>query len=119
VLFGKHIDKIDVDSNKNIHTLPVILGTERALQVARALMIGFYITVVLEVALGVLSFWTLLVFLSIPRLRMVLKTFSEERPAEKPDGFPIWPLWYVAWAFSLTRVTGALFTVGLILAALF
>ncbi len=26
---------------------------------------------------------------------------------------PIWPLWYVAWAFILTRLAGVLFIAGL------
>ena len=30
VLFGKHIDKIDLDEEKRVHTLPVLLGEARA-----------------------------------------------------------------------------------------
>ena len=42
VLFGKHIDKIEADAAKGIHTLPVILGESRARRVAQALMIAYY-----------------------------------------------------------------------------
>lgn len=117
VLFGKHIDKLDADSAKGIRTLPVILGRERALVYARVLLISFYATVAALVGAGILGVWTLLVALSIPQLRETLEVFTEAPPAEPPPGYPIWPLWYVAWAFRLTRTAGALLVVGMALNA--
>jgi 4-hydroxybenzoate polyprenyltransferase len=32
---GKHVDKIEADTAKGIHTLPVILGRDRALALTR------------------------------------------------------------------------------------
>ncbi len=113
VLFGKHIDKHDADAAKGIHTLPVLLGSARARRVAQGLIVAFYATVVLEVATGVLSVWTLAVLASLPWAQRVLRIFTEPPPRQAPKNYPLWPLWYVAWAFGLTRRTGALFVAGL------
>ncbi len=45
VLMGKHIDKIPFDEPLGIHTLPVILGAERARVATLAMMVGFYVLV--------------------------------------------------------------------------
>jgi 1,4-dihydroxy-2-naphthoate octaprenyltransferase len=42
-----------------------------------------------------------------------LAVFRAPPPAKAPEGYPIWPLWYVAWAFRLARRAGSLFLVGL------
>jgi 1,4-dihydroxy-2-naphthoate octaprenyltransferase len=118
VLFGKHIDKIEADSAKGIRTLPVILGEERARWVAQALMIAFFALMALLVLGGTLGVWTLATFAALPRLRHVLRVFGEPRPAAAPSDFPIWPLWYVAWAFVLTRRAGGLFLLGLVATAI-
>lgn len=113
VLVGKHVDKLPADSAKGIRTLPVILGSARSLRLNRVLMVGFYVSIVALVLTGTLGVWTLLTLLSIPRLRETLAIYREPRPEQPPEGFPIWPLWYVAWAFRLTRSAGALLVVGM------
>ncbi len=118
VLVGKHVDKHDADSAKGIHTLPVVLGKDNALALTRALMIGFFVLVGALVVFGVLGVWTLACLGAIPQLRKVLKTFSEPRPENAPDDYPIWPLWYVAGAFLLTRSAGGLFVAGLVINAI-
>ncbi len=118
VLMGKHVDKLEADAAKGIHTLPVILGRERALFLTQQLLVSFFVFVVCLVLTGTLSVWTLLVFLSVPRLWRVLKVLSQPKPAEPPPNYPIWPLWYVSWCFLATRRAGALFVVGLILDAI-
>jgi len=114
VLIGKHVDKLDADSAKGIRTLPVILGRDRALALNRVLMAGYYVSVVVAVATGVLGVWTLVVLLSIPRLRETLAVYNAAPPDAAPPGYPIWPLWYVAWAFRLNRQAGALLVAGLL-----
>jgi 1,4-dihydroxy-2-naphthoate octaprenyltransferase len=115
VLMGKHIDKIEMDAQRGIWTVPVLLGFARARRLTQALMILFYSLVVSLVLTHVLSSWVLLSFLSLPRLRAVLHTFNQPRPVEPPEDYSIWPLWYVAWAFILTRPIGFFFLVGLAL----
>ena len=36
-------------------------------------------------------------------------------PNDPPDEYPLWPLWYVAWAFHFVKLAGLLFTLGLVL----
>ncbi|MCH2169161.1 prenyltransferase [Myxococcota bacterium] len=119
VLVGKHLDKLEADAAKNIRTLPVILGSERALFLNQALMLLFFVLVLVLVLDGTLGVACLLVFLAVPNLLKVLRVYSRPRPDTRPDGFPIWPLWYVAWAFSLTRLSGALFVLGLLIDAIY
>jgi 1,4-dihydroxy-2-naphthoate polyprenyltransferase len=115
VLIGKHVDKLEHDSRKGIHTLPVLLGSGSALALNRALMVSFYVIVVALVATGVLGAWVLLSLASLPLFAKVWKVYSKPRPAAPPPRYPIWPLWYVGAAFVLTRRAGALLVLGLIL----
>ncbi|NNL67470.1 MAG: prenyltransferase [Myxococcales bacterium] len=118
VLIGKHCDKFEADQAKGIKTLPVILGKERSLFLNQFLMWTFMALVGILVLLGTLPVFTLAAWLAIPRMLAVQKVFGEPRPSEKPENFPIWPLWYVAWAFLFTRFAGGLFIAGLLLGAI-
>ena len=115
VLIGKHVDKYEQDSAKGIHTLPVILGKRTSLRLNQALMIAFYPIVALLVLRGDLGWGVLLVAFAIPRLVQVLKAYDHPKPATAPEGFLIWPLWYVAIAFYHNRLAGGLFVLGLAL----
>jgi len=66
----------------------------------------------LRVAVGV---WALLVLGSLPLCAKVWGIYSKPRPVAPPPRYPIWPLWYVAAAFVLTRRAGALLVLGLLL----
>jgi 1,4-dihydroxy-2-naphthoate octaprenyltransferase len=114
VLIGKHVDKYEQDSAKGIRTLPVILGKQTSLRLNQALMIAFYPIVGLLVLRGDLGVGVLLVAFAIPRLVKVLKVYNEPKPATAPEGFLIWPLWYVAIAFYHNRLAGGLFVLGLL-----
>lgn len=118
VLVGKHCDKLEADAAKGIRTLPVILGRERSLFLNQILMASFFFLVTCLVLVGTLPVWTLAVWIAFPRMVAVWKVFDAPRPSERPEHFPIWPLWYVAWAFLFTRFAGALFVAGLVVAAL-
>jgi 1,4-dihydroxy-2-naphthoate octaprenyltransferase len=117
VLFGKHIDKLDADAARGIRTLPVLLGAERARFVAQALIVSTFVVVGLLVLTGTFGVWTLLTFGALPRAVRVLGVIGRPRPAEPPPGYPLWPLWYVSWAFLLTRLAGGLLALGLIATA--
>jgi 1,4-dihydroxy-2-naphthoate octaprenyltransferase len=119
VLIGKHIDKLDADAAKGIHTLPVLLGMERSLFLNQQLMVTYFVFVLSLVLVGSLGVWTLLTFLAVPRAWEVIRVYNKPRPEEPPADYPIWPLWYVAWAFTLTRRAGGLFVLGLIVDAIY
>jgi 1,4-dihydroxy-2-naphthoate octaprenyltransferase len=119
VLIGKHVDKFDADTAKGIMTLPVLLGRDRSLFLNQQLMVTYFVFVLSLVLVGTLGVWTLLTFAALPRMWEVIKVYNEPPPAEAPKGYPIWPLWYVAWAFTLTRRAGGLFVLGLIVNAFY
>jgi len=117
VLFGKHIDKIEADTRIGVHTLPVILGERRARLVAEGLMIAFYPIVLGAALVGWIGPWVALVVLGLPRLWAVLQVYARPAPASPPEGWRLWPLWYVSHAFVHTRRAGALLLLGLVLNA--
>lgn len=119
VLFGKHIDKIELDAAKNIHTLPVLLGEPLARRVNQVLMIGFFASIVGMVLAGTLGIFSLAVLIAVPRLIQVLGIYSRPKPDAPPENYPVWPLWFVSAAFVLTRSAGGLLALGLLLDAIF
>jgi 1,4-dihydroxy-2-naphthoate octaprenyltransferase len=115
VLIGKHVDKIEQDQAKGIRTLPVLLGHDVSLRLNQALMIAFYVVTLALVATHTIGIWVLLVIFSLPRLVRVLKMYNQPKPSAPPPNYPVWPLWYVAGAFYLNKLSGGLFILGLIL----
>jgi 1,4-dihydroxy-2-naphthoate octaprenyltransferase len=113
VLFGKHLDKLPADEEKGIRTLPVILGDARSRFTTQWLIGSFFALVPILVLTSSLGVWTLAVFIALPRSVKVMRVFGEPKPETPPENVPIWPLWYVAWAFILTRLAGVLFLGGL------
>jgi 1,4-dihydroxy-2-naphthoate octaprenyltransferase len=114
VLMGKHIDKIPWDARDGTNTLPVLLGERAARAVTQAMMVAFYVLVALLVGVGTFPIAALLVMLAVPKLVKIWPAFSQPKPSEPPQGFPIWPLWYAALAFVHTRRAGGLLVLGLI-----
>jgi 1,4-dihydroxy-2-naphthoate octaprenyltransferase len=119
VLMGKHIDKLPWDRPAGVRTLPVMLGERRARRATEALMIGFYVAVVASVAVGVLPWPALAACGALPLLWRTLKALERPRPARAPRRFPVWPLWFAAFAFTHTRRAGALLVAGVAIAMIF
>jgi 1,4-dihydroxy-2-naphthoate octaprenyltransferase len=117
-LMGKHIDKLDADAAKGIHTLPVFLGERLARYVTLSLIVLQYVLVAYLMIIGLVTPVMLVVFLSLPMfVTVVLPMYRHPGPAERPDDYPeeIRPLWFVASAFGFSRRFGTLFLAGLIL----
>jgi len=114
VLIGKHIDKYEQDAARGIHTLPVLLGKTTALRLNQVLMVAFYPIVLALVATGCVGWGVILVVAAIPRLVRVLTAYGQPKPDGPPDGFRVWPLWYVALAFYHNKLAGGLFVAGLL-----
>jgi len=115
VIFGKHIDKFDVDKSKRIHTLPVVIGEKPARWILVGMLVLQY---ALTAYLMLIRFFTpilLIVVLALPEFRRILPMFREPKPAEKPTDFPdVWPNYFVAAAFVHNRAFGVWFLLGLI-----
>jgi 1,4-dihydroxy-2-naphthoate octaprenyltransferase len=115
VIFGKHIDKLDMDRNRKIHTLPVVLGETLSRRVLTGLLIAQYLLTLYLVISGFFTPAVLVVFLALPVFRQIWPILSSPKPEEKPEGFPdVWPNYYVAAAFQHNRRFGIWFMLGLI-----
>jgi 1,4-dihydroxy-2-naphthoate octaprenyltransferase len=115
VLVGKHIDKREQDAAIGVHSIPVLLGSRGARRLNMALMVLFFALVVALAASGIVGAWILLTLLAVGRLYTVLRRYAQPRPDRAPDGWTVWPLWYVGWAMFLNRQVGGLFVLGLVL----
>jgi 1,4-dihydroxy-2-naphthoate octaprenyltransferase len=118
VLFGKHIDKLEMDRDKGVRTLPVLLGQTAARRVTQVLLLSQYLGCAALVVTG-REHWILgIVLLSVPALLRALKALQSAKPAEKPEKYPsnIWPLWFSAKAFGHTRQFTSLFMLALLIA---
>jgi 1,4-dihydroxy-2-naphthoate octaprenyltransferase len=115
VLVGKHLDKLPQDAEKGVGTLPVRLGAEQSRQLVVWLVHLFLISVAALVVLGVTGPWVLLALLALPRLRLLHLAYANPKPSQPPDGYPVWPLWYVAFAMTFVRTAGGFFVLGLLL----
>ena len=115
VIFGKHIDKLEMDQKKGIHTLPVVIGEKASRYAVLAMMIIPYI---LTVYLIVAKFFTpvmLIVFLAVPTFLQIYPKFLMPKPATAPEGQIGWPLYFVGYAFFNNRKFGSLFMFGLLI----
>ncbi len=116
VIFGKHIDKVQADREKGIHTLPVLVGERVARYTVLAMMVLQYAFVVYLVVIRFFTPLMLIVLLALPTFRLALAVYRHPKPAEAPKEYPAsaWPLWFVAFAFGHNRRFGLLFLLGLI-----
>jgi 1,4-dihydroxy-2-naphthoate polyprenyltransferase len=115
VIFGKHIDKLDMDRIKGIHTLPVVIGEKASRYTVLAMMIAPYL---LTVYLVFAKFFTpvlLIVFLALPAFLRIYPIFLKPKPATRPEGQLGWPLYFVGYAFYNNRKFGSLFMFGLLI----
>jgi len=118
VIFGKHIDKIQVDKSKKIHTLPVLIGEKAARYGVVAMFVLPYLLVVLLIILKYFTPILLLVLFAIPTLLKLLPQFRKPKPETRPEEFPEgqggWPLFFAPQAFVNNRAFGTWFMLGLL-----
>lgn len=118
VIFGKHIDKRDIDVEKKIHTLPVIIGEKAARYTVLAMMILPYFITAYLIAIKFFTPVMAIVLFAIPTLRTLLPAILKPKPAERPADFPDgqggWPLYFAPMAFLNNRKFGSLFMLGLL-----
>lgn len=116
VIFGKHIDKLEMDKHKRIYTLPVILGERLSRWTVVGMLVAQYLSVIYLVAIGFFSPILLVVLFALPAFWRVVLIFRDPKPQEKPQDFPdVWPNYFVAAAFFHNRRFGLFYLGGLIL----
>jgi len=118
VIFGKHIDKYEMDKAKHIHTLPVLLGEKISRYCVLGMLVLQYVSVLYLIIIRFFTPVLLIVFLALRAFLQILPMFRQPKPAEKPEGYPdVWPNYFVAGAFVHNRQFGMWFLLGLILDA--
>jgi 1,4-dihydroxy-2-naphthoate octaprenyltransferase len=113
VIFGKHIDKLEMDRAKGIHTLPVVIGEKASRAAVLAMMIAPYLFTLYLIAVKFFTPVMLIVFLALPTFLKIYPVFLKPKPESRPDGQIGWPLYFVGYAFVNNRKFGSLFMVGL------
>jgi len=116
VIFGKHVDKYEVDKTKGIHTLPVVIGEKAGRYTIVAMMALQYLAVAYLALTGFFTPVMAVVLLALPDFfKRILPLYRAPKPAEKPAGYPdVWPNYFVAAAFVNNRTFGLWFLLGLI-----
>jgi 1,4-dihydroxy-2-naphthoate octaprenyltransferase len=116
VIFGKHIDKYEMDKTKGIHTLPVIIGETAARNILFGMLLLQYLLVIGLILAGYFTPLMLIVLLALPAFKRIYPIITTPKPAEKPQDFPdVWPNYYVAAGFYHNRAFGLWFLLGLTL----
>jgi len=115
VIFGKHIDKLDMDKAKGIHTLPVVIGEKASRYTVLAMMIAPYLFTLYLIAVKFFTPVMLIVFLALPTFLQIYPKFLKPKPTTRPEGQIGWPLYFVGYAFYNNRKFGSLFMFGLLI----
>jgi 1,4-dihydroxy-2-naphthoate octaprenyltransferase len=115
VIFGKHIDKLDMDLKKGIHTLPVVIGEKASRFAVLGMMVAPYLITLYLIFARFFTPVMLIVFLALPGFLKIYPVFLKPKPETRPEGSRGWPLYFVGYAFYNNRRFGSLFMFGLLL----
>ena len=137
-IMGKHLDKADMDAQKGVRSLPVVLGRHKALLLTEMLVWGFYLVIVFLVGASFLPGACVLALVSLPKATRFQVTLRQDMPLTPAEAFdrsydciprdlreqfdpsreaseyPLWPLWYVVWSIWWVRQAGGWFLLGLL-----
>ncbi len=116
---AKHIDKRDADAAKGVGTFPVRVGEAAARRVNQAAVLLIYL--VIAYLVFVPRYFTpvmLVVFLAYKPALAVIAVMNKPKPAQSPDGWAFWPIWFSGFAFEHNRKFGGYLILGLIADAL-
>ena len=118
ILNGKHIDQIDFDFGRHIHTLPVLIGESAARAVNIIALIAIYAVVAILIVAGRLTLFAAVIVIALPQAVHAIQIMSRERPVVPPAGYVGWPLWYHRACLEHNRVFGWSYIGGLAAAAI-
>lgn len=113
ILVGKHIDQIDFDSGRNIHTLPVVIGEKIARVLNIAAICAIYAIIAALIGFGRLTPFAAIVVFALPRAVRAITLMSRPRPTSPPHGYIGWPLWYHRACLGHNRLFGWAYIGGL------
>ncbi|HVQ78495.1 MAG TPA: prenyltransferase [Pseudolabrys sp.] len=113
ILVGKHIDQIDFDSGRNIHTLPVVIGEKIARVLNIAAICAIYAIIAALIGFSRLTPFAAIVVFAFPRAVRAITLMSRPRPTSPPHGYIGWPLWYHRACLGHNRLFGWAYIGGL------
>ncbi len=112
---AKHIDKREDDAAKRVGTFPVRVGEAAARRVNQAVIVLIYLVVAyLVFAPRYFTPVMLIVFLAYKDALAALKLLNNPKPAQAPQGWNFWPVWFSGFAFQHNRSFGGYLILGLI-----
>lgn len=121
VIFGKHIDKLEIDRTKRIFTVPVLIGERLARYAILTMMVLPYLVTFYLVATRFFTPALAIVLFALPSLRQAVPPLLMPKPAVRPPDFPDgqggWPLYFAPIAFVYNRAFGMRFLIGVMLDA--
>src|SRR5512143_264484 len=119
VIFGKHIDKLKIDREKKIHTVPVLIGEKAARYTVLSMMVLPYLITLYLIATHFFTPVMLVVFLAVPTFLKSYPALLKPKPDVRPEGFADrqggWPLYFAPLGFVNNRAFGMYFLLGLVL----
>jgi 1,4-dihydroxy-2-naphthoate octaprenyltransferase len=118
ILTGKHIDQMDFDFRKGIRTLPVLMGDGAARALTVVAIIAIYAIIAVLIGFDRLTPFAAAIVLAAPRAVHAIKILSRVRPAEPPEGYVGWPLWYHRACLAHSRLLGWVYMGGLAIGAI-
>jgi 1,4-dihydroxy-2-naphthoate polyprenyltransferase len=80
VLLANNMRDIAYDARHDIKTVSIMLGAQRSYLLFAGIIGAAYLSVLGMIAVGVMNYWGLLVFLSVPSAVSILKAFREKIP---------------------------------------
>jgi len=112
---AKHIDKHDPDKEKGVGTFPVRAGEAAARRVNQISIVLIYLVTLYLVLIGYFTPAMLIIFLAYKEALTAIAVMNKPKPAECPEGWPAWPVWFSGFAFQHNRKFGGYLIIGLIL----
>jgi 1,4-dihydroxy-2-naphthoate octaprenyltransferase len=116
---AKHIDKLEDDKARGVGTFPVRVGETVARRLNQFAILMIY--VVIAYLVFVPHYFTpvlLITFIALKEAWQAVKVLNAPKPAQAPEGWPGWPVWFSAFAFMHNRQFGGMLILALILDAL-
>ena len=115
---AKHIDKSEDDRAKGVGTFPVRAGEAVARRVNQVAIALIYLITLYLVLDGYFTPVMLIIFLAYKEALMAIGVMNKPKPAQAPEGWPAWPVWFSGFAFQHNRKFGGYLILGLIVDAL-
>lgn len=114
VILAKHTDKAAHDREKEILTLPVVLGSWARPVIAAAVIAQVLLAVAVAIEFGLYGMAGIVI--AVPAALRFLKVLREKTPVACPPEYPVqaWPLWYTTFAFRYARDAGLGLTLGVL-----